>query len=312
MASASLLCVGMTVMRVAGKGLMTNLTPDDQGTPISSRAGISTRDLLGMAVQGVIIFVGVSILFGRVYFLRFYSFLGVPYAEIENSPLDYAIMSPDVAIVSVGLAIALPAAVAVQAAIIGGRVEPLGRKTWAIISIGLILASAVSMIGFVFVINSFGSVFVGVRGTLTALPIVFLLGAASIGTFPVRPAQPVSTQVIGYIGMVAALGLSVFMVLLFPLVAAREDAKEVWTGSESIILNLQSDMAPDHLLEVASSAVSTSTPVRVLAFGKNHTYAVTSADVRVWDHAGLFRETQARPDIFAIPNSAISGFRVVR
>lgn len=250
---------------------MTNVTPDAPRTPTLSHAGISARDLLGMAVQGAIIFVGVSVLFGRVYFLRFYSLLGVPDAEIEVSPLDYATMSPDVAIVSVALAITLPVAIAVQAAVFGGRVKPLDSGTWGVITIALIIASVVSAVGFLLVLLSFESIFVGVRGTITALPIVFLWGAASMLTFPRRTAPSLFWQVAAYIEVVLVLGASIVIVLVFPFLVARIDASEVWTSSESIILNLQSDMAPDHLLEVSSSPVSTTTPVRVLAFGKNHT-----------------------------------------
>ena len=87
-------------------------TPKDQKTPLESgidesKEGPPTNGNpilapVGMIVQSFAVFVALSILMGRVYFLAYYRELGVPISDIHLNVFDYAVISPKVAIFSVG------------------------------------------------------------------------------------------------------------------------------------------------------------------------------------------------------------------
>ena len=59
----------------------------------------------GIIIQGFAIFVAISILLGRIYFLTYLGTLGIPSTEIRLNAIDYSVMSPDVTILGVGVAI---------------------------------------------------------------------------------------------------------------------------------------------------------------------------------------------------------------
>ena len=64
--------------------------------PLAARRLMSARDMIGVAIQGGVVFLAVSILLGRAYFLSFYSQLGIPPSDIDMTTLEYSIASPDV------------------------------------------------------------------------------------------------------------------------------------------------------------------------------------------------------------------------
>ena len=57
------------------------------------------------AIQSFALFVALSVVFGRMFVLSYHKALGVPVPDIQPNPLEYSIVSPDVAILSVGLAL---------------------------------------------------------------------------------------------------------------------------------------------------------------------------------------------------------------
>ena len=58
-----------------------------------------------VVIQSFAIFAGLSSLLGRVYFTKYYEVLKVPTSEIDISLTDYAVISPDVTILGIGIAI---------------------------------------------------------------------------------------------------------------------------------------------------------------------------------------------------------------
>ena len=60
---------------------------------------------LGILFQGVVI--AFTVFLGRVYVLAYYETLGVPVSESQFSTIDYAIVSPSVAVVGIGLSLVL-------------------------------------------------------------------------------------------------------------------------------------------------------------------------------------------------------------
>ena len=59
----------------------------------------------GIIVQGFAIFVAISILLGRIYFQSYLGTLGIPLTEVRLNAIDYSVISPDVTILGVGVAI---------------------------------------------------------------------------------------------------------------------------------------------------------------------------------------------------------------
>ena len=60
---------------------------------------------LGTIVQSFAVFVAISILLGRIYFLTYLETLGIPTSEARLNVVDYSVLSPDVTILGVGLAL---------------------------------------------------------------------------------------------------------------------------------------------------------------------------------------------------------------
>ena len=63
----------------------------------------SLRNTSIILVQGSTIFVALSIVLGRIYFLTYYKTLGIPVSEISLSTIDYSVISPDVTVFGIGL-----------------------------------------------------------------------------------------------------------------------------------------------------------------------------------------------------------------
>ena len=60
---------------------------------------------VGLIVQGFTILVAVSIFLGRIYFLNYFETLGIPTSDVPLSIVDYSVISPDVTILGIGIAI---------------------------------------------------------------------------------------------------------------------------------------------------------------------------------------------------------------
>ena len=65
----------------------------------------SNVELATIIFQSFAIFLAISVLLGRVYFLTYYEKLGVPTSEVRLNVIEYAVISPDVTILGVGIAI---------------------------------------------------------------------------------------------------------------------------------------------------------------------------------------------------------------
>ena len=59
----------------------------------------------GIMAQSFAVFVAISILLGRVYHLTYLETLGIPSSEVRLNVVDYSVLSPDVTILGVGIAI---------------------------------------------------------------------------------------------------------------------------------------------------------------------------------------------------------------
>ena len=82
----------------------------------------------------VAIFLGFSTLLGRIYFLKYFETVGIPASDVLPNIIDYAVISPDVTILGVGISI-------VPAFVVWGlsQVRPKPRNSWGRIGTGAIL-----------------------------------------------------------------------------------------------------------------------------------------------------------------------------
>ena len=60
---------------------------------------------LGTIFQGLALLLPLSILLGRVYFLKYFETLGIPPSEVRLNIVEYAVVSPDVAVLGVGFVV---------------------------------------------------------------------------------------------------------------------------------------------------------------------------------------------------------------
>jgi len=58
-----------------------------------------------IVIQSFTIFVALSTLLGRMYFLTYYEALGIPHSEIRLGAIDYSIVSPDVTVFGIGISL---------------------------------------------------------------------------------------------------------------------------------------------------------------------------------------------------------------
>lgn len=62
---------------------------------------------IGTMIQGLTVFVAISILLGRIYHLTYFATLGIPNSEVSLNIIDYSVISPNVTFLGVGITILL-------------------------------------------------------------------------------------------------------------------------------------------------------------------------------------------------------------
>ncbi len=90
---------------------------------------------LGIVLQGVVI--AFTIFLGRIYVLTYHETLGVPVFETRLSAIDYAIVSPGVTVIGIGLSIAL-----VSYFLLSGPLTRLQLPRWQKCGLGCLLMVA--------------------------------------------------------------------------------------------------------------------------------------------------------------------------
>ena len=83
----------------------------------------NARYLPALLGAGVSIFVGLSVLMGRIYFQKYAEILGILESDFRLTAIDYALFSPDVTIVALGMA-------ALTAACLWGLIWSHDRISW--------------------------------------------------------------------------------------------------------------------------------------------------------------------------------------
>ncbi len=103
-------------------------------TETTSMRALNLRHLLLLA-QSFAFFVALSTFMGRIYYLTYYENLNIPTSENYLNPLDYALVSPDVTILGIGITL-------LWVVIWLVRVPRAKTWHWATILIGLVMVGA--------------------------------------------------------------------------------------------------------------------------------------------------------------------------
>ena len=90
---------------------------------------------LGIVFQGVVI--AFTVFLGRIYVLTYYETLGVPVSENRLSAIDYAIVSPAVTVIGIGISITVGSFF-----LLSGPVAGLQLPRWFKVVLGLVLVVA--------------------------------------------------------------------------------------------------------------------------------------------------------------------------
>ena len=71
---------------------------------------MTSRNLryVGLMIQSSAVFVALSTLLGRIYFLEYFKELGIPHTESRLNVIDYAVIAPDVTIIGIGVSLVYP------------------------------------------------------------------------------------------------------------------------------------------------------------------------------------------------------------
>ncbi len=140
---------------------------------------------IGIIIQSSTLFVALSALLGRIYFLAYYQTLGIPTSEIRLNVMDYSLISPDTTILGIGIS-------GMVAYMVWWR-EPLslygiwGKKK-AFIVIGLFVGSLVIVVLGALAVSIFPYlVNIGVIGVVMLLCMVLLSAGSALIHSAVRP-----------------------------------------------------------------------------------------------------------------------------
>lgn len=135
----------------------------------------------GLLIQSLAIFVALSIVLGRIYFLTYFNTLGIPASEVHLNVLDYSIISPDTAILGVGVAVVF----ALNYWLIEASSQTTFRKDRILLGFGLVVIGIILELldAFVFSANEFQNYRPGSFGLQKLLTIsVLMTGASIVGT----------------------------------------------------------------------------------------------------------------------------------
>ena len=298
-----------------------NGSPNDEGlkfTPLN---------IVSLGAQSFAIFIGLSILLGRVYLILYTKKLGIPVSSINIGPIDHAIFSPDIAIMSVSIAISISLLLVLATSIAPrwsplrqGSVQTLSQVKWVIIALILGVVLGVLMVYIpAFILTGPRLLPVGVRGSVTALGVIIgslgLIGLTLSLTAKLTGARAAAAQYVGY----AIVLLMLVASLSWSIVGfASDDAFKDVTESPTAELEVAPMEAPKELRRSTSARADTLVLVNVVYINDKFTFVVDSSEAEsVKNTKGIISLKRARRavkgalPIYAIPNESIRRIKYI-
>jgi hypothetical protein len=300
-----------------------------------SNSGLDWWDLVRATIQSTALFVGISVIFGRVYFSQYLEYLNVPSTAVRLNLLEYAVISPNVAIVSVSLAVAIPIA-AVNVLRLGrvglgtnvqGRVVTGGGLDHEKVYFGIALLAAASWLisKYLSVLLNFG-LWEGLEGFLTAISALgAILGYSSVLAGEKQSRWQMVAFVERRIRSAPLLTFFLLCILVFLLLIAitadfaRSDSDATLVSSPTGVLHLQPDHIPSELVDHSNPSGKTSVPVKILLITEDLVFVASAADTeQIRDPYGLrflvglaLPGRMEVPEVFAIPSEHIDYLRIL-
>lgn len=190
----------------------------------NERSTPSILEIGSLGAQSFAIFIGLSILLGRVYLILYTEKLGIPVSSINIGPIDHAIFSPDMAIMSVTFAISISLILVVATM---GKAEHAfsGLNEWAVIALVLGALAIGFLMVFIpaLVFTGPDQLPVGIRGAVTASGIIMVsLGLFVLASILRAKLADAGTAAARYVGYALVLG-SLAPFLSWTIVAFASD-----------------------------------------------------------------------------------------
>ena len=283
---------------------------------------LTILNIVTLGAQSFAIFIGLSILLGRVYLIIYTEKLGIPVSSINIGPIDHAIFSPDVAIMSVSIAISISLLIVLATKIARSQSVPrqdfvraLWRVKWVIIALvlGVILGFLMVSIP-AFFLTGPNLLPVGIRGALTASGVIIgslgLIGLTLTLAKKLTGTLAAATQYVGYAIVLGTLVAS----LSWSIVAfASDDAFKDVTESPTAELEVALTESPIKLRDSTCATAGGSVRVNIVYINDKFTFVVDSCEAKsVRDKKSL---KQARIEvalpIHAIPNESIRWIKYI-
>lgn len=232
---------------------------------------------IGIIVQSVAVFAGISTLLGRIYSLTYFDILGIPISDIRLSVADYSVISPDVSIFGVvfSIIVAIPFLFHRQLALPG--VSNWGRFWFG--SIPLVVGSFLPLY-VVLCMSQQSNPNSVLLIVLILVAIALTLFGGAILSFGIAPSPPMNEQAIALLKaatpllIVMAIGYSVWAAADISSAIASDDARYTLAEAPHATITLDSSES-DGILQNCSSGSSTDSLIcrfKVILVGDRFVY----------------------------------------
>lgn len=296
----------------------------DMSTPSVEKRRPNILDIGSLAAQSFAIFIGLSILLGRVYLILYTKNLGIPVSSMNIGPIDNALFSPDIAIIGVAIGISIPLVLVTMASIASqpspgsvlpscNDIQPTTRRP-LLFFVGVVIAM---MLGFLItVLPGDFFVFQGppvvIRGFLGALGVViFAIGLSGFFVGVSTRVTPGGATVVRYIAYALGMGFLVVSLGTLTVDFANQDSFKDVTQSPKAILEVAAMESPMELRASFSSRADTLVPVNVVYINDNFTFIVDTSKARSLKAKSTQAGRRMKIDfpIYMIPNGSIRNIK---
>ena len=288
----------------------------------SSDDTLSTREWLIVFAQSFAVFVGISILAGRFYFLIFFEELHIPVSSVPIATIDYAVFGPDVALMSILITLGLTFGLIVGQTAAKTKVKPEVFTKNTLFALGgsfLAVVISYSLIWFaplVFFPGMYGLIFGASMGTLVGVP------GGMWGYLRYSRIEP-SGFANHPVTIIVAAGF-VFIFVLFALVNSIRDFGEI-DARQHIFRSPTASLEfieayPVYLLENSNSSNTLSVPLRIIYTDSNFVYVMKDDQAKLLenqfgkvDKSGRYKGRLGEiPELTAIPKVGIKSYQHLR
>ena len=245
---------------------------------------IGYMEIAKTGAQSFALFIGFSILLGRLYLMRYTEKLGIPVSSIDIGLTDHAIFSPDMVIMSVVVAISITLLLVLaptnpqNQSAVWKWFNALRQIVWWPSLLGI---AAVTFGGYLVAVNpsewfSWTSELpVGVSGAVRASGgIVMSIGLIVIALALSEKLKTWLAIAVRRVGYATALGILIYSLSESVATFASDDAFKSVAESPAALLEVDPIYSPTNLIDIDSTKDGVLVPVNIVHITNNFTYVV--------------------------------------